>query len=237
MRRFSPSRRLLGVPAWIWVILPIPLLAMANSLWKVWPPSKLAEPPQRSEIFREPILVARDGRSLKSIPFRESKGVKPLWDVNVIVNEKSTLSWDKGRWIPTLFRRTSHWSYELTAHRFDSDWKGESANSFAMSATEVNDLKPQVIAELNQRQPSEGLGDRLDDLLTNGINEASYICPQNAIIVGSWLALPMALIGLLSMFVAPQATGARLRRIAEPSHALQPSPTPVSDGESSPPTR
>jgi hypothetical protein len=62
-------------------------------------------------------------------------------------------------------------------------------------------LRPLVVAELNRREPHSKAGDRLEQLLNNGLAASSSVCPQNALIVLSWLSLPMALAGLCSMFV------------------------------------
>src|SRR3954451_4592205 len=71
MKRFYTSRRLLGIPAWLWLIVPVPLLALGNVLWKGWPPGQLTEPAERGKFFREPALLARDGESFRFVPFGE----------------------------------------------------------------------------------------------------------------------------------------------------------------------
>jgi hypothetical protein len=63
-----PRRRVLGLPAWLWVVLPIPLLALGSSLWMFWLPSSLDEPPERAEIFRDLVLITRQGRLTGSCP-------------------------------------------------------------------------------------------------------------------------------------------------------------------------
>ncbi len=214
-----PSRRVLGLPAWLWVVLPIPLLALGNMLSSFWLPSKLAEPPPRAEVFREPVLVARDGASFRFVPFGQHKEVKPLWAVNVIVQDMGTVRWESHFFVPGLFLKESRWTYELTSHRFDDDWKGDKENPFMLPAEEVRQLRPLVINELNQRQPSAKLGDRLEGMLTTGLEERSYLCPQNAVVVLAWLSLPMAVVGLCLMFVRPRSHPVAARGSAEPNAA------------------
>ena len=74
-----------------------------------------------------------------------------------------------------------------------------------MPAEDIRQLRPQVVDELNRRNPAAHSGDRLEGLLTDGLEETSYVCPQNALILLSWLSLPMALVGLGSMFIRPRS--------------------------------
>ncbi|MBI3406967.1 MAG: hypothetical protein HY040_01240 [Planctomycetes bacterium] len=205
MPRFVPSRRVLGMPAWVWVIVPVLLILLGNMLWKIWPPSKLDEPTDRSDVFRESILVVPEGESFRFMPFSEHKGVKPLWAVTVAVHEKNSVSWDSYYGITGLFRRESRWTYELATHRFDVDWKDDKESSFALSAEQVRRLTPLVIAELNGRDPNAKLGTRLEGLLKDGRETKSYVCAQNAVILLGWLSVPLGLIGLCSMFIRPRA--------------------------------
>lgn len=202
-----PSRRVLGLPAWLWVVLPIPLLVLGNMLWRFWPPSKLAEPSQRAEVFHEPILVAREGMAFRFVPFAQHKGVKPLWAVTADVRDTGSVSWEGHYFVPGLFLMESRWTYELASYRFDDNWKGDKEDPFSLPAAELRQLRPLVISELNRRQPSVKLGDRLESLLTTGLEERSYLCPQNAVVVLSWLSLPMAVVGLGSMFIRPRSQG------------------------------
>jgi hypothetical protein len=201
MAVFSPTRRLLGLPAWLWVVLPVPLLALGSVLGTVWLPSKLSEPPERSEILRNVVLVARQGDSFRFVPMEEQKGVKPLWAVTTIINDNGSVQWTTYRGLPGLFRRRSRWTYELTANRFDHDWKDDKKDPLTLPPEEIRRLRPLVVAELNRREPDSKAGDRLEQLLNNGLEASSSVCPQNALIVLSWLSLPMALAGLCSMFV------------------------------------
>src|SRR3954451_23241581 len=111
MAGLFPSRRVLGLPAWLWLVLPIPLLALGNMLPSFWLPSKLAEPPLRAEIFREPVLVARDGASFRFVPFDHHKEVKPLWAVSVVIQDVGSVRWESHDLVPGLFLRESRWTY------------------------------------------------------------------------------------------------------------------------------
>jgi hypothetical protein len=205
MGALYPSRRVLGLPAWFWVVLPIPLLVLGNMLWKVWVPSKLSEPAERREVFRELVLVTRDGDSFRFVQANEPDIGKPLWSVNVVLHDTATVHWQTHYILPGLFHRESRWTYDLDAHRFDANWKGDNENPFIMPAEQVRQLRPLVVAELNRRNPAAKTGDRLESLLTDGREASSYVCPQNAVVVLSWLSLPMALAGLCSMFIRPRA--------------------------------
>jgi len=217
MAGWFPSRRILGVPAWLWVMLPIPLLGLGSVLWKVWLPSKLPEPPVRADVFREPLLVARDGDSFRFVPFGEHKGVKPLWAVNVALHDEGSVHWETHYFLPGFFRRDSRWTYELTALRFDDDWKGDQESPYILPVEQVQRLRPPVVAELNRRNPVAQRGSRLEGMLTEGLQETSYICPQNALILLGWLSVPMALVGLSSMFIRPRSARAEARGAAEPN--------------------
>lgn len=205
MAAWFPTRRVLGLPAWFWVVLPVPLLWYAGSLWRVWPPTKLAEPPARAEIFRELVLVAPEGDSFRFVPFGEHKGVKPLWAVNVSLRDSGTVRWRSRYFLPGLFERESRWTYELSSHRFDDDWKGDKVHPFALPDEQLRRLRPLVVAELNRRSAPARSGDRLEGLLTDGLTETSYRCLQNGIIVLSWVSIPMAVVGLVALFVRPRS--------------------------------
>jgi len=151
MAELFPSRRVLGLPAWLSVVLPIPLLGLGNSLSSFWRPAKLVEAPSRAEAFREPILVARDGASFRIVPFGQHKDVKPLWAVTVIVRDTGSVRWESRYFVPGLFLKESSWTYGLTSQRFDNDWKGDKENPFMLPAEQLRQLKPLVIKELNKR--------------------------------------------------------------------------------------
>lgn len=199
-----PTRRILGLPAWLWIVLPIPLLALGSSLWMFWLPSSLDEPPERAEIFRDLVLITRQGEAYRFVPFSEQKGVKPLWAVSVITSARYNLKWDTRHYLPGFFRRQASWTYELTANRFDPDWKDDKLNPLTLPAQQIRRLRPLIVAEMNRRDPAAQRGDRLERLLNSGFEEKSSICPQNAVIALGWLSVPMAFIGLCSMFVRPR---------------------------------
>jgi hypothetical protein len=217
-----PRRRVLGLPAWLWVVLPIPLLALGSSLSMFWLPSSLDEPPERAEIFRDLVLITRQGETYRFVPFSEQKGVKPLWAVSVITSARYNLKWDTRHYLPGLFRRQASWTYELTANRFDPDWKDDKLNALTLPAEQIRLLRPLIVAEMNRRDPAAQRGDRLERLLNNGLEEKSLFCPQNAVIALGWLSVPLAFVGLCSMFVRP--------RRAESGHSdpsMPPMPPPT----------
>jgi hypothetical protein len=217
MAIWFPTRRVLGLPAWFWVVLPIPVLALGSSLSMFWLPSSLDEPPERDEIFRDPVLITRQGEADRFVPFSEQKGVKPLWAVSVITSARYNLEWSRRNYVPGLFRRQASWTYELTANRFDPDWKDDKLNPLTLPAEQIRRLRPLIVAEMNRRNPVAQRGDRLEQLLNKGLEEKSSFCPQNAVIVLGWLSLPMAFIGLCSMFVRPRPAKVRVREPVDAS--------------------
>jgi hypothetical protein len=206
MAGFFPSRRLLGLPAWLWVLLPVPLLALGYLLPKVWPPTDIAEPPLRAEVFREPILVAREGDSFRFVPYGEHMGVSPLWEINVVRRSSESLHWTRRYYIPGLFRMEGRWTYGMAAYRFDGDRKGDAENPVTLPEDQARQLSPLVVAELNRRHPSARLGGRLEAILTDGVEATSYAYPQNALILLAWFSIPMAVVGLCLMFFRPGMT-------------------------------
>src|SRR5262249_43534215 len=94
----------------------------------------------------------------------------------------------------------------LNAQPFPPGVQNDSASPLRVG--EIGRLKPLVIAELNRR--GEHLGDRLEALLANGLEESSYVCPQNAVTLLGWLSLPMAVIAIGSMLVRPRSSGSTM---------------------------
>ncbi len=160
-------------------------------------------------IFRDPVLVTREKDTYRFVPFTQSKGVAPIWAMSLTVHAWSQISWSSHGVIPGLFRRSGRWTYELSATRFDPGWKDDKRNPFTLPQTALTPLRPKVIAELNRRDPAKKPGDRLERLLTGGLRRTSYVCPQNALIILSWLTLPLALVALVWMVHSP-------RRLAKP---------------------
>ena len=216
MAVFSATRRLFGLPAWLWLVLPVPILALAS--WLAFASAtgpfgsvstSLSEPPEKSEVLRRPLLVTRQGDSFRFVPIEEQKGVKPLWVFGAITTENYKVQWQSHGFFPGLIHRRSRWTYELSATRFDPDWRDDKKDLLTLPAEEIRRLRPLVVAELNRRDPAAKRGDRLEHLLDNGLEASSSMCLQNALIVLSWLSVPMALVGVCSMFVPTRkkATG------------------------------
>jgi len=67
-------------------------------------------------------------------------------------------------------------------------------------------LRPLVVEELNHRNRTAKLGDRLERMLDEGLEVSSTsFAPQNVPIILRWLAVLMAVVGLYLMFVWPRA--------------------------------
>jgi len=250
MANWYPSRRILGSPAWVWVALAIPLFLLTNLIPKwafterdVWP-SQLAEPPDRSAIDNEYMIVARAGDSFLFVPVdkrdraarrvgkrdaaTKSVNEKPRWHVLVYGGNHKEQSFSCGAsgLVPGLIRTEARWTYVLRANRVDRgfemevrekglDWKGDEENPFELPPEQIRNLTPLVVAELNHRHPGTKLGDRLKIMLDDGLEVSSMSYPpQNALILLRWIALLMAAVGLCSMFVRPRAVS--VPRVALP---------------------
>jgi hypothetical protein len=250
MAIWHPSRRILASPAWLWVVLAIPLFLLTNLIPKrafidrdVWP-SQLSEPPDRSAIDNENIIVARAGDSFRFVPVDKrdhaarrvdkrdaatrSVNEKPRWHVFVYPSNHKEESFSCGAsgLMPGLIRTEASWTYALRANRVDRgfwmevrenglDWKGDKENPYELSPEQVQKLTPLLVAELNRRHPGTKLGDRLEKMLDDGLEVSSMSYPpQNALILLRWLALLMAVAGFCSMFVRPRAVS--VPRVALP---------------------
>ncbi len=204
MVRMVPDARLVGLPAWFWVLLPIPLLSLGLMMPWIWPPGPLSEPLDPSRLFADPVLVTPVDGSYAFVPFDRHRGVKPLWAVNLTTTARQECVWGSLGVVPGLMLRSAAWEYDLSGMRFDRGWQDEVGGSVFLPADVLERLRPRVVEELNRRVPEEKPGDRLERLLTQGQERATYLCPQNAEIVLAWLSLPMALVALVSMFLAPR---------------------------------
>lgn len=205
MQEPHPYRRLFGMPMWFWVVLTIPLLVVGNMLPQWWAPVSLAEPKERSLIFQTMLLVTSEKDGFRFVPFGEHEGVVPLWHFTCRVHETSNIHWETKFLIPGLFVRKSNWNYELTACRFDKEWKDSKNHPYMLSDKQVQELRPQIIEELNKQKPGERLGDRLDQLLQHGLEETSYVCLQNVIIWIVYLSIVLAVVAIGFRFLTPPA--------------------------------
>jgi len=227
MAHWYPARQILGLPAWLWVVLAIPLFFLANpQILKVdvitpvlalqSQSSWLAEPPDSAAIAREQIIVAREGDSFRFVPADEKGEKEPLWRVFVeLVDHQENLSGEASYFLPGLIHRESRWTYVLKAYRVDYGfrmelrehrfrWKADKENPYELPPQQIRKVKPIVVAEFNRRHPTMKLGDRLKRMLDDGLEASSTsFAPQNALILLRWLALLIALVGLCSMFVRP----------------------------------
>jgi hypothetical protein len=205
----SPSRGFLAFPAWVW-LFPPPLLVLFTYLLGI--PTALSEPGERADLFDPIILVARDGESFRFVSWEEQQNVTPLWSLTCRTTATSDIRRCLGWGGETAFgfwKQSGSWRYGLETTRFDKDWKPGS-ESFSLAADDVKRLRPLVIRELNRRSPNEHRGDRLTQLLDNGIERSSYLCVQNAAILLAWLSVPIALAAIVAMFIEPQQTKAHV---------------------------
>jgi hypothetical protein len=53
---------------------------------------------------------------------------------------------------------------------------------------------------INRLSPNEHRGDRLVQLLDNGMDRSSYLCGANAMILAAWLSLPLSFLSIVSMW-------------------------------------
>jgi hypothetical protein len=196
---FRPSRRFLLLPAWTWFWFPPLLVLFAYLLGR---PGDLPEPKDRDELFRPPVIVAREGDSFRFLPWDDPQGIWPLWAVNCTITSINETTWSLGVSIQADFgfwKRSGKWRYALSANRFDKNWK--SGEPVLLPIEDVVRLRPLVIEDLNRRSPNERRGDRLAELLDHGLERTSFVCAQNALLLLAWLSLPVALLGFVAMFI------------------------------------
>jgi hypothetical protein len=211
---FNPSRRLIVFPAWAWLLFPPVLVLLAYMLGV---PRPLSEPRERADLFSPVILVARDGDSFRFVAWGSHQGITPLWAMTCLIRENTkterSFAWGSvsklGFW-----KLAGKWQYDLASLRFDKDWKS-GKEPLSLPPADLIRLRPLVIEELNRRSPNEHRGDRLAQVLDNGIERSSYVCVENAVILLAWLSLPMAVLSIVSMFI--QGRG-RATKVMPPSH-------------------
>jgi len=180
------------------------MIALSVCLGMFFPPGKISEPSERAEIMSNPVLITRDGNSYRFRTLQESKGVSPLWAVGLAVHETSQVDWSVKQFVPALIHRSSHWTYNLTSNRFDEGWQKDQTNPFSLPDKTLLPLRPAIVAELNQRD-STHKGDRLEALLNDGLHESSYWCPQNIVVVLTWISIGMAAVAISMMLANRQS--------------------------------
>jgi hypothetical protein len=228
MANWYPSRPILGSPAWLWVVLAVPLFWLANLIPKGdfmdpdFRPSELVEPADRRAISKEQILVAREGDSFRFVPvaardaarraFREKKRIEPLWAVFIELSDhEESFGCGASDSLPGLIRREARWTYALKTVRVDYgfqgiDSEGDKKNPYELPPEQIRQLRPLLVTELNRRILRAKLGDRLEKMLDDGLEVSSTsFAPQNASIFLKWLASIIAFVGFSSMFVRPRA--------------------------------
>jgi len=214
MSRFYPMRAVLGLPAVAWPILSVVLILLA---WALPAPRKLAEPPEREAIFREPILVTPAGGKFRFVPFAEHAGVAPLWAINVSVREDFSVGSSMRSLL--FYQRQSRWTYALATNRLDYGWQTAKEHPFTLSQEEIDQLRPAIVEELDRRAPYQNLGQQLERLLQEGLQESSSLCLKNAAILIAWIFLAVALVAVGLMFVEPRYSHLWAQPTAQSYHA------------------
>jgi hypothetical protein len=211
-----PSRRILGSPAWLWIGLAVLLFSLADPKGDFVDPDLDNRPPTfgspaRAALGSDLIYVARKDDSFRFMSYEDRKIGIPLWRVFVeLSDQKESFSCGGSYFLPGLIRREAHWTCALKANRVDRDWKGDKDNPYELPAEQIQKLRPLLVVELNRRNPWTKLGDRLEKMLNDGLEASSTsFPPQNAFIMLRWLAMLMAVIGLVSMFLRPRPVSRR----------------------------
>jgi hypothetical protein len=125
MAHWYPTRRNLGSPAWLWVVLAVSVFLLSNLPTPKGDfldpnlddrPSEVAEPLDRGEIANEQLTVAREGDSFRFVPASERNALEEaaryrnrivrLWRVLVVQRDKEeTISCGASYFLPGLIRR------------------------------------------------------------------------------------------------------------------------------------
>ena len=201
MQMFFPGRRLAGLPAWCWLLLPPLLVAL---LWMLGPPQELGEPPEAVEIFREPILFAHEGPSFRFVAFDQAQEVQSLWAVAPKVRRRAVTDLPVYYGVlPGFYRQAAHWDYQLEAVRFGEARQVAKAEPFWLPPEDLERLRPLAVVELNRRSGEQRWGDRLQKLLETGADRESFLCLQNVLLAAAWLAVVLAVVAIISMFIRP----------------------------------
>jgi hypothetical protein len=99
-----------------------------------------------------------------------------------------------------FYKRTLQCRWLLSELPFDEEGRKQSSAETSLSDSEIQSLKPLVIAELNRRSGEKHWGDVLDKALKEGRARSSYVCLQNAFILAGWLSVLWAFLAVGSMF-------------------------------------
>jgi len=150
--------------------------------------------------------VTPDGDSYREPRNEERDRVKPIWNIVTTREEWAAvdhkLGWDHEGLHLGYYKRSTRRSYDLGALRDASDREHGVRQP---SAEELGRIRRFVIDELNRRSREGRLGSRLEGVLQNGTEQTSYWCPQNAVVLGAWLTLLVALVAVPTMFVRPRS--------------------------------
>jgi hypothetical protein len=167
------------------------------------PPSPPTEPEKVLELFREPVLLARDGGTFRVVPSGQHTSIRPLWMVDRDVTQHNAVDSLSGTsWATALgfYRQTTSWHYALHASRYDDAWRDLERGQWALPPEDLQHIRPLMVAELNQRSGDGRWGDRLTSILDDGVEETTYVSLQNEVILLGWLSLLPALWAIRVMF-------------------------------------
>jgi hypothetical protein len=197
LMKLSPSRRFLGAPAWLWLLLPF-LLVVSVKL--MGPPGPLSEPSEVIQMWQGGLLVTKTNNSFRFVPFGQREGRKPLWWINRTIEQRTSVEWPIGPLAGSVhlgfYKRTTKFHYSLASQPF-VEAGGSPPTLETLSARELEILRPALVTELNSRSGEKHWGDRLGKLLDSDSETTSYICWQNGIILLSWLSVVLAVFALM----------------------------------------
>jgi len=203
---FVPKRPFLKLPAWVWPLVPITLGIV---IWLMGPPDLLPEPPLGAAAFQAPVLVTKTGKTFRFVPFGSEQNVRPLWFIKVSVGDlggavRWQFGWVDRQLILGLYKRERGWLYMLGSAPVEGSFKDGKVTVPHLTESELKIVRALLIEELNGRYPDEHLGSQLEQALAGGVEQVSYMCMQNAIIIILWLSLVLAMAAVWTMFL-PQA--------------------------------
>jgi hypothetical protein len=195
----------LKVPALIWVSTCLFFWIAALTL----PPPEELEPPDELEvIFRAPVLVAKRKDAFAFELVDQKTKVKPVWYVMPSLREQEEnpvqwqFGWDGRRFNLGFYRRHSKWTYTLVLY----DYPKAKNPPLELSAENMKSIRPLLVEELNRRFPKEEAGKKFDNLLDSGMEETSYLCPQNGVMIVAWLLLLPTVFAVKEMFSAAESS-------------------------------
>ncbi len=195
---FNPTRRVLLLPAWSWLVVSAVLIGLANALPM---PTEIEEPNYAAAIFEQPVFITRDGDDYRVVQRDAARETIPVWAVGRSVTKRFSVERyaDLGV-LPGFYLLSGHWEYTLHVSHFGKHWEPDEQHPARLASTDVEQIQPLVVAELNQRSADGNLGDRFTDVLQNGSDRATWLVYQNLLSGLAWLSVLMAIVAVLCMF-------------------------------------